>query len=220
MSAMAARATRPDVKHRPDRAQRRASFLDVTAQLVKSEGLGAVTMERVAASAGLSKPVIYSHFADRGELLQALLERCWVDVDRSVQARLQGTQTLDERLRALVIGYFDEIAAQGALVQLMIGNASQEPVVEQARQARQLAAQTEWSDFYQRRAGLTAPVADACAAILRSALQGAAQYWIEHPDTPPDIAIDTCLQIMRAGLATLGRPVDGADGSADDSSDR
>jgi AcrR family transcriptional regulator len=224
MSPMAARATRPVTKPRPDRAERRASFLDVTARLVKSEGLGAVTMERVAAAAGLSKPVIYSHFADRGELLQALLERCWLDVDRSVQARLQGTQTLDESLQALIVGYFDEIAAQGALVQLMIGNASQEPVVEQARQARHLAAQAEWSAVYQRRAGLTAPVADACAAILRSALQGAAQYWIEHPDTSPDVAIDTCRQIMRAGLAALGQPVDGGadgvEGSVDEPGDR
>jgi AcrR family transcriptional regulator len=217
MSAMATGATRPDSKTRPDRAERRASFLDVTAQLVQSDGLAAVTMERVAASAGLSKPVIYSHFADRGELLQALLERCWLDVDRSVQARLHGTHTLDESLRGLITGYFDEIAAQGALVQLMIGNASQEPVVESARQARQLAAQAEWSDVYQRRAGLTAPVADACAAILRSALQGAAEYWIGHPGTPPDIAIDTCLQIMRASLAALGQP---AQPSADQSGHR
>jgi AcrR family transcriptional regulator len=225
MSAMATSATRPSPTSRPDRAQRRESFLDVTARLVQSEGLGAVTMERVAASAGLSKPVIYSHFADRGELLQALLERCWVAVDRSVQARLQGTQTLDESLRALVIGYFDEIAAQGALVQLMIGNASQEPVVEAARQARQLAAQAEWSDFYQRRAGLDAPVADACAAIMRSALQGAAEYWIGHPDTTPDVAIDTCLQIMRAGLTVLGRPradseAADSEGSVDEPGDR
>ena len=200
----------------PGRAERREGFIDIAAELVQSEGLAAVTMERVAAS-GLSKPVIYRHFADRGELLQALLERCWRAVDQSVQARLQGTHTLDESLRALITGYFDEIAAQGALVQLMIGNASQEPVVEQARQARQLAAQTEWSDFYQRRAGLSAPVADAGAAILRSALQGAAEYWIRHPGTPPDVAIETCLQIMRAGLAALAdqpgdRQLEPADG--------
>jgi AcrR family transcriptional regulator len=190
---------------RPDRAQRREYFLDLTATLVRNEGLAAVTMERVAALAGLSKPVVYSHFADRGELLRSLLERCWHSVDRSVQLRLSTARTFDECLEALVAGYFDEIAAQGALVQLMIGNASQEPAVEQARRARQRAAEVEWSEFYQRRAGLPPNVADACAAILRSALQGASEYWIDRPGTPPDDAIETCLQIMRAGVARLRR---------------
>jgi AcrR family transcriptional regulator len=190
---------------RPDRAERREHFLDITATLVQTDGLAMVTMERVAALAGLSKPVIYSHFADRGELLRSLLERCWRSVDQSVQVRLRTARTFDECLEALVAGYFDEIAAQGALVRLMIGNASQEPAVEQARRARQRAAEVEWSEFYQRRAGLPPNVADACAAILRSALQGASEYWIDRPGTSPDDAMDTCLQIMRAGVARLRR---------------
>jgi AcrR family transcriptional regulator len=190
---------------RPDRLQRRDLFLDLTAKLVQTEGLAAVTMERVAALAGLSKPVIYSHFADRGELLRSLLERCWRSVDHAVQLRLSTARTFDEHLEALVTGYFDEIARQGALVHLMIGNASQEPAVEHARRARHRAAEAEWSDFYQRRANLPPHVADACAAILRAALQGASEYWIDRPGTSPDDAIDTCLQIMRAGVARLRR---------------
>lgn len=190
---------------RPVRAERRELFLDVTADLVRTEGLAAVTMERVATAAGLSKPVVYSHFADRGELLRGLLERCWRDVDSAVQARLSGATTFDQHLEALVVGYFDAIAAQGALVRLMIGNFSHERVVEAARRARHRAAETEWSAFYQRRGGLTPEVADACAAIMRGALQGASEYWIDRPGTPPDEAIDICLEIMRAGLVRLRR---------------
>jgi AcrR family transcriptional regulator len=190
---------------RPDRAQRREFFLDITATLVQNEGLASVTMERVASLATLSKPVIYSHFADRGELLRALLERCWRSVDHSVQVRLSTARTFDQSLEALVVGYFDEISAQGALVGLLIGNASQEPAVEQARRARQRAAEAEWSQFYQRRANLPPDVADACAAILRSARQGASEFWIDRPGTAPDQVIDTCLQIMRAGVARLRR---------------
>jgi AcrR family transcriptional regulator len=191
------------VSTRPDRAARRETFLDITAGLVQTEGLTAVTMERVAATAGLSKPVLYSQFAHRGELLRALLERCWRDIDAAVQARLSTATTFDQHLEALVVGYFDAIAAQGALVRLMIGNSSQEPVVEAARRARHRAAEEEWSSFYRRSGGLTPDVADACAAIMRSALQGASEYWIDHPGTPPDGAINTCLEIMRAGLAHL-----------------
>jgi AcrR family transcriptional regulator len=190
---------------RPGRAERREGFIDIAAELVRSEGTTAVTMERVAAISGLSKPVLYRHFDDRGDLLLAVLERCWRDLDRSVAARLRTADTVDESLKALVVGYFDEIAAQGALVRLMVANASREPVVEQARQVRRRAAEAQWSDFYQRRLGLAPDVADAGAAILRSALQGAAEYWIDRPGTPPDEAINTCLAIMRAGLTSLAQ---------------
>lgn len=190
---------------RPQREQRREQFLDLTADLLQREGVSAVTMERVSALAGVSKPVIYRHFRDRGDLLVALLERCWHDIDTAVQARLAEASTFDQRVEALVVGYFDATAQQGALVRLMIGNASQEPVVEHARQARQRAAEAEWSDFYQRRGGLAPEVADACAAILRAALQGAAEHWVEHPGTTSDRTIETCLSIMHAALSRLRR---------------
>lgn len=189
---------------RPARAERRELFLDVTAGLVETEGVAAVTMERVAAMAGLSKPVIYSHFGSRGELLLALLERSWRNVDTAVQARLSTAKTLDDNIDALVVGYFDAVADQGALMTLM-SNTSQEPLVESARQARIRAAEAEWSAVYRRRAGLPAAVADACAAILRSTLQGATEYWIDHPDTSRELVSQTCSEIMRAGLARLRR---------------
>jgi AcrR family transcriptional regulator len=190
---------------RPDRAERREYFLDVTAGLIESEGLAAVTMELVAALAEVSKPVLYSHFADRGALLTALLERCWRDLDRTVQARLRTARSFDDCLEAVVTGYFEEIARQGRVLQLMVTSGWHEPAVEAARQRRHRAAEREWSAFYQERIGLRAPVADAAAAILRSAVQGAAAHWIEHPNSTAAGSAQTCLMIMRAGLDRLRR---------------
>src|SRR5689334_20432541 len=86
---------------RPSRLERREFFVDVVGQLVADEGLAAVTMERVAAMAEVSKPVLYKHFEDRGALVTALLDRCWRELDNAVQAKLRDARTLDEQLRAL-----------------------------------------------------------------------------------------------------------------------
>jgi AcrR family transcriptional regulator len=190
---------------RPNRTERREFFIDVVGQLVADEGLAAVTMERVAVLAAVSKPVLYSHFPDRGQLLTGLLERCWRQLDAAVQERLRTARTLDDSLRALVSGYFDELVRQGPVLQLMVTSGWHEPAVDAARRKRHRAAEREWSGFYQQRMGLPAGIADAAAAILRSALQGAAAYWLEDTKRDRDEAIETCLVIMRAGLGRLRR---------------
>ena len=55
--------------------QRREQLLDATLGLIAAEGYAGVSMEAVARAAGVSKPVVYDLFPDRGALLQALLER-------------------------------------------------------------------------------------------------------------------------------------------------
>ncbi|MCW2648751.1 MAG: hypothetical protein QOF87_1038 [Pseudonocardiales bacterium] len=190
---------------RPHRAERREYFIDVVGLLVADEGLAAVTMERVAALAEVSKPVLYSHFPDRGALLTALLERCWHQMDSVVQVRLRAARSLDGCLEAVVTGYFDELDRQGPVLQLMVTSGWHEPAVELARVRRHRAAEREWSAFYAQRIGLPAAVAEPTAAILRTALQGAAAYWIEHPEVRREDVVQTCLVIMRAGLDRLGR---------------
>src|SRR5262249_23594449 len=165
----------------------------------------AVAMERVAAVAELSKPVLYSHFRDRGDLLIALMERCWRQLDSAVRARLKAATTVEESLTALVTGYFDELQRQGPVLQLMVTGGRHEPAVEAARRRRHRAAEREWSDFYQRRLGLPAAIADPAAAILRSAMQGAAAYWTDNPRVRREDVVETCLAVMRAGLERLRR---------------
>ena len=65
----------------------RTALLDGARRLLEEEGPGALTMERVAAEAGVSRRSAYLHVASRGELLLALLEH------------LDATEGLEESLR-------------------------------------------------------------------------------------------------------------------------
>jgi AcrR family transcriptional regulator len=55
--------------------QRREQLLDATLGLIATNGYAGVSMEAVARAAGVSKPVVYDLFPDRGALLRALLDR-------------------------------------------------------------------------------------------------------------------------------------------------
>jgi AcrR family transcriptional regulator len=55
--------------------ERRTQLLDEALRIAVDQGFAAVTMDRVARAAGVTRPVVYGLFADSGVLLGALLER-------------------------------------------------------------------------------------------------------------------------------------------------
>jgi AcrR family transcriptional regulator len=55
--------------------ERREQLLDATKSVVGREGWHAVSIERVAREAGITRPIVYGHFGDLPGLLRALVER-------------------------------------------------------------------------------------------------------------------------------------------------
>ena len=64
-------------QHQPHRtmAERREQLLDATVAVVREGGLSAVTTRTVTARAGVRPSALYYYFADRDELISALIER-------------------------------------------------------------------------------------------------------------------------------------------------
>ena len=62
-------------------ADRREQLLDATKAIVDRAGFHAVSIEAVAREAGITRPIVYSHFHDLPGLLEALVER---EGDRAV----------------------------------------------------------------------------------------------------------------------------------------
>src|SRR3954452_21377007 len=56
-------------------AARREQILDVTEEIVELAVFHAVSIDRVAREAGITRPVVYTHFGDREGLLHALVDR-------------------------------------------------------------------------------------------------------------------------------------------------
>lgn len=54
---------------------RREQILDVTEAIVDANGFHSVSIDRVAREAGITRPVVYTHFGDLEGLLHALVDR-------------------------------------------------------------------------------------------------------------------------------------------------
>lgn len=104
---------------RADAARNRQKILRAAARLVAGRGIGSLTMDEVAAAAGVGVGTVYRRFGDRGGLAQALLD----EQERQFQrAFLFGPPPLGpgappgERVRSFLHAFVDRLAEQATLL--------------------------------------------------------------------------------------------------------
>lgn len=66
-------------------------------RLIVSEGIDAVTTREVAKRAGVPVATLYQYFADRGDIVSALIERHILSMDERIGASLQTLETFSVR---------------------------------------------------------------------------------------------------------------------------
>lgn len=111
----------PPPKERADAARNRAAVLEAAARLFAERGVEAVSMDQVAAAAGVGKGTLFRRFGDKSGLAAALLDAR----ERVLQeAILHGPPPLgpgaaaDERLAAFINAYFDYLLEHLDLIRM------------------------------------------------------------------------------------------------------
>lgn len=91
-------------------AQRRRELLEAAERVVLREGPGA-SMNAIAAEAGITKPILYRHFGDKGGLYRALAVRHTDALLASLRAALDAPRERRERVEATLETYLAAIEA-------------------------------------------------------------------------------------------------------------
>jgi AcrR family transcriptional regulator len=73
-----------------NRPHRRETLLAAATAIVADGDVEALSMEAVAARAGVSRPLVYKHFANKGELLAAVYRREAAALDAEIVAAVEG----------------------------------------------------------------------------------------------------------------------------------
>ncbi len=98
---------------RLDRDSRKDMLLDVAAEIALSEGPDAVSMEAIAERAGVSRPLVYKHYANREEILGAVYRRSARQVHREMVAEVEAATSVEAMFRALVHGALSRATDRG-----------------------------------------------------------------------------------------------------------
>lgn len=182
--------------------ERREHFLDVTADLVTQKGVESVTMEAVAAAAGVSKGLGYAYFSNRNELLLALLNRELGELQRRSTEEIRAASDFEGRIRASLKVWFDVMAEKGALIgTLLQSQAIQGPLADRRKTYNQ-----EMHGFYGRLAekefGIPRPKAVAAAAILLAGMSGIIERW-RNGDSRR-LLEETYVDVVMGALRSMG----------------
>jgi AcrR family transcriptional regulator len=179
--------------------ERRTQLLDAALRMAVDHGFGAVTMDRVARAAGVTRPVVYGLFPDRAALLGALLRRETLRARDGLAPALpavpdeDGAADPDELLVSGLTAYLTAVSAAPDTWRLVLFPAEGAPVELQAAVAtarqealEQIGKLLRWGIAARAggAAGSAAPELDLelFARMLVGLAEGAARMVLDEPE--------------------------------------
>jgi AcrR family transcriptional regulator len=152
----------------------------MAAEIITEQGADSVTMEGVAARAGVSKALGYRYFTNRDDLLMALFDREMAILDQRISDAVATAGTFEDGLRGIVEAWVDLIVERGRL----LGSLQQSKLIEGPVEQRRIARQDGIDRFFARLITSEYEVdpddAVLVAATLVSGSEGAMRIWLSR----------------------------------------
>lgn len=119
--------------HRLSRDEVRASIIATAREIAAADGWSAVTVRKVAQRIGYTAPIIYEHFGSKDEMLNQVLKTGYDALHATVVELVGNAKEPEERIRAMVMGYWNFAHSMPELYQLMYGMEGARATGEEAR---------------------------------------------------------------------------------------
>jgi len=180
----------------------------VANKIVASDGIRGLTMERLSESAKISKPVVYSHFKNRSDLLVALLQHYWDENDRLVSTSLRDGQTYESHLKESIKQHFDVVLNGSGAVRHILHTVIEDPVIEQLRMKREQDLIRRWTKQTLAHFSVSPEEAEHLAILYRGALEAATSYVVRYPKKRRGVE-EMCVRMAMGALSVStsgGRP--------------
>ncbi len=114
-------------------AERKDQILDHTARLVANEGLTVVSMGRVAKEAGVSKALVYTYFSNPIDLLQSVIKRDMLRIQREQEHAATSAATFPDLVRNTTHVALKEAKGWGPLLQRLMSDPQLAKAVDPVR---------------------------------------------------------------------------------------
>ena len=156
---------------------RRAQLLDAAKAVVAEHGFHGVSIEAVARTAGVTRPIVYRHFDDLGALLDALVER---ETLRALHQLREVLPSGADDLLAAFAGYLRAVQSDPVTWRLVLVTPDGAPALLRERIAAGRAAVVEQlAAAVGQRGG--APDAELTARALSAVADEAARLMLDDP---------------------------------------
>ena len=198
--------TRTPEPARLSRVGRRDTLLTAAAAMLTDESVDAVTMEAVAGRAGVSRALVYKHFANRGELLAAVYQREAALLHDELATAVRQATTVTDMFRALIRGALQAQADRGtALAALRAAGGWNHALREEQRQRDQTTVRY-FATHVSQELGVGELQATLAVAILLGAVETVLAQWRRRPTRQYASQLeDAYVTLVTGGLAQLAK---------------
>ena len=181
--------------------QRRELLLEAAGRRFGEHGYDGTRLDEIAADAGVTKPVLYRHFADKTALYLALLERHRADLG-SFAAVIPPTGSLEARLRAVVDVWLDYVAAHAYAWQLLFRDHGGGPAVQAVRAEVQAEARRTLAGLIRALAARPIPEREIepLAELLRMGMASLVLLRLDDPALERDAIVDAITRVWSGVL--------------------
>lgn len=201
---------RRERRERPDRAARREELLDASLLAIRRHGAG-VSMQELAAEAGVTKPILYRHFGDRDGLVTALAGRFTADLMKDLQSALEREDAHPRAtIEATVDAFVSFVERDPEVYRLLVHRALREqPGAMDAlggflRQVAQAVAVVLGEQL--RAAGSDSGGTEVLAAGIVGLVHASGDWWLEHQTMPRARLVAYVTDLLWGGLSSMGLP--------------
>lgn len=199
---------RPTAPRRLTKDERRLRILEAAARVFADRGYEAASLDEIAEAAGISKPVIYDHFASKKQLHISLLDSETEELLSFLTVRVTAEQTPERQLEAGFDAFFEFVETHPYAWRLIFRDptaadadiVAAHDVVKQratAAIAALAAAHPYAEDGSDPDKGI---LQEAVAVLIKTASNGLAAWWYEHRSVARDQLVEWMMDFAWLGL--------------------
>jgi AcrR family transcriptional regulator len=187
-------------------ADRRELIIEAARESFAEGGYHQTSLDAIADRAGVSKALLYEHFASKRELHAAMLEAHVHELIERINEALVDAEPGEGRLHAGLEAFFDFIEERRGAAAIMLRNTGDPDVAEwlgrlrEAIGAQIVTLMTEEAEQLIREDPELRGALEMLAQQQIGAIQSLADWWGEHRDVPKERVIATAMDFAWVGM--------------------
>jgi AcrR family transcriptional regulator len=190
------------LRRRLPAAERRATLIAAASELFAERGYDHASLDELAARAGVTKVIVYRHFASKRDLYLELLAAYRDELLRTLAQGMAAAGPLAERVPRVADAWFAYVETNPFAWTMLFQDVTGDPDIRAFHAGMRDTARAAIAGLLAAEPALqlASDNHEPVAEVLRSAMTGLALWWLEHPNVPRATIVDTIMQTVWRGL--------------------